>query len=137
MQPNAQLAHYLHDLQSQSHDCELIDSHALRITHEGLEFVLVVAEDEPAFFQLMLPGAWQAGAGSDRTALLEATNDVMNTLKAAKLVIHGEGIHVSVEQFVEGPEQGVALLPGMLELLRSAVAELHERLGMGEAPRVH
>lgn len=137
MQANSQIEHYMEQLSAADFEIEAIDAHAARLTLDNLEFVLVVAEDEPAFFQLMLPGVWQAGAATDRAVLLETANDVMNTIKAAKVVIHGEAVHVSVEQFVEGPEQGVALIPGLMELLRSAVAEFHERLGMGEAPRVH
>ena len=72
-----------------------------------------------------------------RVLVLETGNEVMNTPKAAKLVVQNEAVPVSVEQFVEGPDQGVALIPGLLELLKSAVAEFQERLGMGEAPRVH
>ncbi|WP_158700968.1 hypothetical protein [Phytohalomonas tamaricis] len=137
MQPNPQLESYLQLLDKSNLSIEVVDRHAAKITSDALEFILVVAEEEAAFFQLMLPNAWQASAGTERGALLDATNDVMNTIKAAKLVIIGESVHVSVEQFVSGPEQGAALIPGLMELLRGAVAELHERLGMGEAPRLH
>lgn len=137
MQANTQIEHYIEGLRALDLQVEAIDTHAARITLESLEFILVVAEDEPAFFQLMLPGVWQADAGTDRAQLLDVANDVMNAIKAAKVVIHGEAVHVSVEQFVAGPEQGIALVPGLLELLRSAVAEFHERMGMGPAPRVH
>ncbi|MDF3919654.1 hypothetical protein R5R73_03160 [Salinicola sp. LHM] len=131
------LERYIEQLRAMEIDIEAMDAQAARIRQDNLEFVLVVATDEPAFFQLMLPGVWQAAAATNRTLLLETANDVMNTLKAAKLVVHNEAVHVSVEQFVEGPDQGVALIPGLLELLKSAVAEFQERLGMGEAPRVH
>ncbi|WP_157958333.1 hypothetical protein [Salinicola lusitanus] len=134
---NAPLARYIEQLRAMEIDIEAMDTHAARIRQDQLEFVLVVAADEPAFFQLMLPGVWQAAETTTRTLLLETANEVMNTLKAAKLVVHNEAVHVSVEQFVEGPDQGVALIPGLLELLKSAVAEFQERLGMGEAPRVH
>ncbi|MFC0267777.1 hypothetical protein [Kushneria aurantia] len=137
MQANAQIEHYVAQLGADDFQIEAIDAHAARITLDSLEFVLVVAADEPSFFQLMLPSVWQAGATTDRTLLLETANDVMNTIKAAKVVIYGEAVHVSVEQFVEGPQQGVALIPGLMELLRSAVADFHERLGMGQAPQVH
>ncbi|WP_110689128.1 hypothetical protein [Salinicola endophyticus] len=131
------LAHYIERLRAQEIDIEAMDEQAARLRQDHLEFVLVVAADEPAFFQLMLPGVWQAAAASNRLRLLETANDVMNTIKAAKLVVHQEAVHVSVEQFVSGPEQGAALIPGLMELLKSAVAEFQERLGMGEAPRIH
>ncbi|WFF41668.1 hypothetical protein EVC62_09210 [Salinicola endophyticus] len=131
------LAHYIERLRAQEIDIEAMDEQAARLRQDHLEFVLVVAADEPAFFQLMLPGVWQAAASSNRLRLLETANDVMNTIKAAKLVVHQEAVHVSVEQFVSGPEQGAALIPGLMELLKSAVAEFQERLGMGEAPRIH
>ncbi|MGM8851447.1 hypothetical protein ACUN9V_07365 [Salinicola sp. V024] len=143
MQPNtpsdspSPLEQYIEQLRAMEIDIEAMDAQAARIRQDHLEFVLVVATDEPAFFQLMLPGVWQAADAANRLLLLETANDVMNTLKAAKLVVHNEAVHVSVEQFVEGPDQGVALIPGLLELLKSAVAEFQERLGMGEAPRVH
>ncbi len=137
MQANTQIEHYIESLSAMDFQVEAIDTHAARITLDNLAFVLVVAEDEPAFFQLMLPGIWQADAGTDRAQLLDIANDVMNAVKAAKVVIHGDAVHVSVEQFVAGPEQGVALIPGLLELLRSVVAEFHERMGMGAAPRIH
>jgi len=143
MQPNtpsespSPLERYIEQLRAMEIDIEAMDAQAARIRQDHLEFVLVVATDEPAFFQLMLPGVWQAADAANRLLLLETANDVMNTLKAAKLVVHNEAVHVSVEQFVEGPDQGVALIPGLLELLKSAVAEFQERLGMGEAPRVH
>jgi len=143
MQPNSPsespspLEQYIEQLSAMEIDIEAMDAQAARIRQDHLEFVLVVATDEPAFFQLMLPGVWQAADAANRLLLLETANDVMNTLKAAKLVVHNEAVHVSVEQFVEGPDQGVALIPGLLELLKSAVAEFQERLGMGEAPRVH
>lgn len=143
MQPNtpsdssSPLEQYIEQLRAMEIDIEAMDAQAARIRQDHLEFVLVVATDEPAFFQLMLPGVWQAADAANRLLLLETANDVMNTLKAAKLVVHNEAVHVSVEQFVEGPGQGVALIPGLLELLKSAVAEFQERLGMGEAPRVH
>lgn len=134
---NTPLQSYIDQLRTMQIDIEAMDDQAARIRQDNLEFVLVVAADEPAFFQLMLPGVWQAAQHANRTLLLETANDVMNTLKAAKLVVHNEAVHVSVEQFVAGPDQGVALIPGLLELLKSAVAEFQERLGMGEAPRVH
>lgn len=137
MQANTQIEHYVKQLSAGGVQIELIDTHAARIVLDKLEFVLVVAEDEPAFFQLMLPSVWQASASTDRAMLLETANDVMNTIKAAKVVVHNDAVHVSVEQFVEGPQQGVALIPGLMELLRSTVAEFHERLGMGPAPRIH
>ncbi len=131
------LAQYIERLRAEEIDIEAMDEQAARLRQDHLEFVLVVAADEPAFFQLMLPGVWQAAASSNRLRLLETANDVMNTIKAAKLVVHQEAVHVSVEQFVSGPEQGAALIPGLMELLKSAVAEFQERLGMGEAPRIH
>ncbi|WP_251977660.1 hypothetical protein [Salinicola avicenniae] len=137
MQTDTPLELYIEQLRAQDIDIEAMDEQAARLRQDELEFVLVVAADEPAFFQLMLPGVWQAAAATDRSLLLETANDVMNTIKAAKLVVHNEAVHVSVEQFVEGPDQGVALIPGLMELLKSAVAEFQERLGMGEAPRVH
>ncbi|WP_110656607.1 hypothetical protein [Salinicola halimionae] len=137
LEPNTPLERYIEKLRAMEIDIEAMDDQAARIRQDHLEFVLVVAADEPAFFQLMLPGVWQAADAANRTLLLETANDVMNILKAAKLVVHNEAVHVSVEQFVEGPDQGVALIPGLLELLKSAVAEFQERLGMGEAPRVH
>lgn len=137
MQVNTPLERYIEQLREMEIDIEAMDTHAARIRQDELEFVLVVAADEPAFFQLMLPGVWQTAAATHRSLLLDTANDVMNTIKAAKLVVHNEAVHVSVEQFVEGPDQGVALIPGMMELLKSAVAEFQERLGMGEAPRVH
>ncbi|KFF47526.1 MULTISPECIES: hypothetical protein [unclassified Salinicola] len=131
------LAQYIERLRAEEIDIEAMDEQAARLRQDHLEFVLVVAADEPAFFQLMLPGVWQAAASTNRLRLLETANDVMNTIKAAKLVVHQEAVHVSVEQFVSGPEQGAALIPGLMELLKSAVAEFQERLGMGEAPRIH
>lgn len=137
LETNTPLERYIEKLRAMEIDIEAMDDQAARIRQDQLEFVLVVATDEPAFFQLMLPGVWQAAESTSRMLLLETANDVMDTLKAAKLVVHNEAVHVSVEQFVEGPDQGVALIPGLLELLKSAVAEFQERLGMGEAPRVH
>ncbi|WP_110670534.1 hypothetical protein [Salinicola halophilus] len=136
-QPSTPIEEYIARLGVSDIEIEAMDDQAARLRHDGLEFVLVVAPDEPAFFQLMLPGVWQAADATDRLRLLETANDVMNTLKAAKLVVHNQAVHVSVEQFVAGPEQGAALIPGLMELLKSAVAEFQERLGMGEAPRVH
>ncbi|WP_106419299.1 hypothetical protein [Salinicola tamaricis] len=106
------LAQYIERLRAEEIDIEAMDEQAARLRQDHLEFVLVVAADEPAFFQLMLPGVWQAAASSNRLRLLETANDVMNTIKAAKLVVHQEAVHVSVEQFVSGPEQGAALIPG-------------------------
>ncbi|WP_353980094.1 hypothetical protein [Salinicola endophyticus] len=131
------LAQYIERLRAEEIDIEAMDEQAARLRQDHLEFVLVVAADEPAFFQLMLPGVWQTAPSTNRLRLLETANDVMNTIKAAKLVVHQEAVHVSVEQFVSGPEQGAALIPGLMELLKSAVAEFQERLGMGEAPRIH
>ncbi|GHB18051.1 hypothetical protein [Salinicola rhizosphaerae] len=137
MPTDTPLEQYIEQLSAQGIDIEAMDGQAARLRQDELEYVLVVAADEPAFFQLMLPGVWQAAAATNRALLLETANDVMNTIKAAKLVVHNEAVHVSVEQFVSGPDQGVALIPGLMELLKSAVAEFQERLGMGEAPRVH
>lgn len=136
MPANTPLERYIELLHEQDIEIEAMDEQAARLRQDELEFVLVVAADEPAFFQLTLPGVWQSSA-ADHLRLLDTANDVMNTLKAAKLVVHNEAVHVSVEQFVSGPDQGAALIPGLMELLKSAVAEFRERLGMGEAPRVH
>ncbi|MCM5703983.1 hypothetical protein [Larsenimonas salina] len=137
MEPNPNLARYLTPLDAHGIESEVVDPHAARLISDDIEFMLVVADDEPAFFQLILPNAWQTSADDDSAILLEAANDVMNAIKAAKIVLHSEGLHLSVEQFVSGPDQGAALLPGLVELLKSATGELHERLGMGHAPRIH
>ncbi|MCM2130105.1 hypothetical protein [Larsenimonas rhizosphaerae] len=135
MDANPVLQTYL-DYLDETTEVEVVEDHAARLTNDGVDFMLIAAEDEPSFFQLLLPNAWPTGT-DDQALMLEAANEVMNTLKAVKIVLMEDTVHLSVEQFVSGPDQGGQLLEGLIELLKSAAAELHERLGMGKAPLVH
>ncbi|ANF58818.1 hypothetical protein [Halotalea alkalilenta] len=137
MQPNPALEHYLEAMEGAGIDAVAVDTNALRISRDGLDYVLVVAEDESTFFQLMLPHAWPLDTHTVRSGVLEAANRVMNRLKAVKLLLQNDAIHVSVEQFVDTPELGASMVPGMIELINSATAELHSELGPGAAPRLH
>lgn len=67
-------------------------------------FFIAVTEKDPQFFQVVLPAFWSLDSAEERARAFMAVNKTNSQVKAAKLYVVNNNTWVSVEMFVEKPE---------------------------------
>lgn len=89
---------------------------------DDLGFYIAVTESDPGFFQLVLPGIWGIESEGERVRAFQAINHANRQVKAAKLYVANDKVWVSVEMFVEKPEDFKAVFDRSRETLMGAAA---------------
>lgn len=89
-------------------------------------FYIAVDEKDSGYFQMVMPGIWEIESEGERARAVQAINQTNRQVKAAKLYIVNDNIWVSVEMFVEKPEDFKAVFDRSKETLVGA-AKIYAR----------
>lgn len=71
---------------------------------EGKTFALMVNENDPYFFHLVLPGIWEIESDDERKKAINAANYSTGISKVAKVFVRNNDVHATAEMFIDNPE---------------------------------
>jgi hypothetical protein len=124
---------YLNFLREQKYRCELDEDGDVRITFQGLGFVLFADEEDREFFRLVLPNIWQSDSSEEHMACLAAANETTRKMKGAMVFCVGDRVWASIEMFLDPIETFKPVLERCLECLAAARHEFADTMRALEA----
>lgn len=100
----ARIEMYVEFLKQEGYSPKVTDSGNVLFKREGFSFFIAVDEKDPNFFQLVLPGIWEIESSSEKKKAQDSINTANYETKTAKGYIVDGDVSVSVELFVDSPE---------------------------------
>jgi hypothetical protein len=104
MPPSARTELYVEFLKQEGYLPKVDKDGDVFFKREGFNFFIAVDEKDPCFFQLVLPGLWEIESAAEKEKVQDSINHANLETKTAKGYIVGGKVWVSVEIFVESPE---------------------------------
>lgn len=94
----------------------------VRFKREGKVYFIQVSDKDPEFFTVVLPNIWPIENEKERLQVLVAADASNAKSKVSKVYTMGDNVWVSIELFVERPEQFKAVFKRALSALDNGVA---------------
>jgi hypothetical protein len=100
---------------------EVDDDGDVVFKREGRVFFIDVHEDDPEFFMIALPNIWPIESAEERIQVLSAAAHTNENEKAAKVFTKKDDVWITIEMFVNDPEDFKTVFDRSLEAIDSAV----------------
>lgn len=102
--------------------------------HEGLTFVVLLTEDDPEYYQVLLPNFWPLESEAERQVALHACDEINRAVKLVKLYTVEGNLFAGVESAYDTSEAFLAHLPQAVAYLQDAARMFRDAMqsAMGE-----
>jgi hypothetical protein len=108
----------------------------IRFKRGGLNYYVIIADAEPGFVRVVLPGLWEIESEEEQRAAVEASSYASRRSKVAKVYLSGSdemNVSVSAEVYFPNPQDFAVHFPRMLLLIDNAASYFESK--MRERPR--
>ena len=89
---------------------------------EGKVYIIVLEDEDEAFFRLIFPNFWSIDSKRERTKVESAALTSTERTKVAKVFTVGDNVWATVEMFVDSPDVVKPVFARCMSALRTAVA---------------
>jgi hypothetical protein len=96
--------------------------------YEGKHYVIIVSENDPEFFRIVLPNIWLIESEKERQKALIAADYATGKIKVVKVLVVRDHVWVSFEVFVSKPEQFQGIFKRSMSALQAATMVFREKM---------
>ncbi|MEN8220285.1 MAG: hypothetical protein ABFS56_28825 [Pseudomonadota bacterium] len=96
--------------------------------YEGEQYIILVSENDPEFFRIVLPNIWFIESKKERQKALVAADYATAEIKVAKVLVVGDQVWVSLELFISKPEQFKGIFKRSMSALQAATKAFVEKM---------
>ncbi len=126
---------YADFLKGEGYSPEVDNDGDLHFKYEGRTYFILIQDNDPGFFRLVLPGIWSIDDEQERAAVEHACVVATATTKVAKVFPVETRVWGSVELFISPPEQFKAVFTRSLQALGSCVQRFASEMYAWRATR--
>lgn len=101
---------------------------AIEFKKEGGQFVIVLHEDDPNYFNLVYGVNWKDLSGAERFEALQALNQINQQIKAVKVTLNGSLLSFAIEALLPAPDAFKAVFERSLVILMTAVNHFGQKM---------
>lgn len=95
---------------------------------EGKSYFIAVREDDPEFFQIVMPNIWEIENGTERAQVLVAADHSNSLSKVAKVHTLRDNVWVSIELLLNEPEDFKPVFNRSMSAIDNGVANFVEKM---------
>ncbi|GHU24074.1 hypothetical protein FACS1894164_09820 [Spirochaetia bacterium] len=118
---------YLNYLQEEGYRPNIDEDGDVHFKSEGDNYYIIVNDDDPEFFQLLYPNFWEIESEDERIDVALAASYATMQTKVAKIYLTDyDDTSVSVEIYLNNPEDFKTMFPRMLSAIDTALNAFYE-----------
>ena len=119
---------YAEYLKNKGYEVEITDEGHVHFKKDG-NYLILIDEKDPIFFQLAYPSFHKTKDEADRTKVLAACSKATASIKAAKVFMLGDNVWAAVEIFLPTPDAFKDVFDRCLTSVLSVVHEFDKAYG--------
>ena len=119
---------YVSFLKSEGYMASIDGDGDVTFKREGKEYFIGVDERDPQFFRLVIPNIWPIENEAERQKVLIAAHHSTAVAKCAKVFMVKDNVWVSIEIFVNSPEDFRPLFNRSISALQTGVGSFVEKM---------
>jgi hypothetical protein len=100
----------------------------IQFEYEDRSYFLEVNENDTEFYRLVLPNIWPIESELERLKVLKAVNEVNKTKKVAKAYTTNDNVWITVEMFVDKPDNFIGSLERQFKVINESVKLFVEKM---------
>ncbi len=105
------------------------EDNTISFEYKGLFFLFVTDENDQYYTRLILPNIANTDNLKESVNINTVINDYNNKFKAAKMILLGESVWLSIEQFLYSKEKANDLFTRMINILEAVIVDFrHEQI---------
>lgn len=93
----------------------------VQFSYEDRSYFLEVNENDTEFYRLVLPNIWPIESELERLKVFKAVNEVNKTKKVAKAYVTNDDVWITVEMFIDKPDNFIGSLERQFKVINEAV----------------
>jgi hypothetical protein len=102
-------------------DGEIDGDGDIQFEYKDRSYFLEVNENDTEFYRLVLPNIWPIESALERLKVLKAINEVNKTKKVAKAYATNDNVWITVEMFIDKPDNFIGSLERQFKVINEAV----------------
>ena len=119
---------YVDYLKEKGYEPEIDSDGDVRFTREKFNYFVSVPDKDPTYFQVVLFNVWEIESEAERAKVLAACDNANARAKVAKIYTVKDNVWLSVEAFLNGPEDFKGQFERSLQAIDFAAGCFVERM---------
>lgn len=95
---------------------------------EGLTLIVFAAEDDEAYFRVVVPNFWNIENEEERDRAIRAANEVTAQMKVGKIQVVNDNVWASVELLLDPIESFAKVFPRCVRILTTSMSEFRDAM---------
>lgn len=100
----------------------------IEFEYQDRSYFLEVNENDTEFYRLVMPNIWPIESELERLKVLKAVNEVNKTKKVAKAYAVNDNVWLTVEMFIDKPDNFIGSLDRQFKVINEAVETFVEAM---------
>lgn len=119
---------YLSYLREEGYEPTIDADGDIEFKMEGVPYLILIVENDPDFFEILMPNFWPLESEAERARALAAADHANATIKVAKVYTLGDNVSAATELFLPQPDDFGKVFRRSLLAVNAAVNAFVEQM---------